>query len=74
MIGFSDDQIADGCSFTLYRFNNVTELPYQAPFENTNYEYSYPLSLAVGEQVVTFSDPNTFMSDSEVFYIAAIAV
>lgn len=56
-----------GGSYSIYRYSGTANLPAQAPF--TGYEQKYDFTAT--DSTYTLSDPNTFMSDTATYYIAA---
>lgn len=58
-----------GKEYVLYRFSGTANLPKKAPF--TGYEHKTPFTAS--GSTWTFKDPNTFMSNSATYYVAAPA-
>jgi len=61
--------LQSGKKYTLYRYAGTDTLPKSAPFSGAEHETPFT---ATGS-TWTFQDPNTFMSNTAVYYVAAAA-
>ena len=62
------NDVTVGSNYTLYRFNSTEALPSQPPFAPTA-QYAVPFTATTNPFV--WVDPNTFLSSSSVYYLAA---
>ena len=60
-----------GSSYVIYRYNGTDTLPLGPPFAKTKFQYSTPFKAT--SDTFTWKDPNTFLSNTATYYIAAPA-